>query len=170
MSPVRIPNTPWFAATLGLLGLILGYAVANGVGPLLPASGTTDTLPIFDDVPPPPQFDPPGIGDNEVLGQESAPITVIEFSSYTCPFCARHYTETFGLIKNEYIDQGLVKYVMRDFPLRHPYAQEAAESTECARDQGKFWEMHDALLANQQEWGSAPEDGISVFGCGMPAP
>ena len=90
--------------------------------------------------------------DDPVLGDENAKVTMVEFSDYQCPFCGRHYSETFNLINSQYVDTGKIKIVFRDFPLNsiHPNAQKAAEASECADDQGKFWEMHDTLFENQQ--------------------
>ncbi|MEK6937156.1 MAG: DsbA family protein [Nanoarchaeota archaeon] len=88
------------------------------------------------------------------LGNEDADITIIEFSDYQCPFCRRFYTETFPLLKENYIKKGEVKFVYRDFPLSfHPSAQIAAESTECAKEQGRFWEMHDKIFDEQNRLG-----------------
>jgi len=91
------------------------------------------------------------IDDDDVLGSEDAPVTMIEFSDYECPFCARYFTQTYDQIKKTYVDTGKVKIVFRDFPLSfHPKAQKAAEAAECAGEQGKYWEMHDKLFENQQ--------------------
>lgn len=85
--------------------------------------------------------------DDAVLGDPKAPVTMIEFSDYQCPFCKRFKDETLGALKTKYIDTGKVKLVYRDFPLGiHPYAQKAAEAAECAGDQGKYYEMHDAIF------------------------
>ncbi len=87
-------------------------------------------------------------GDN-LLGSEDAPVTIIEFSDFECPFCARFATETAPSIIQEYVENGTAKLIFKHFPLpSHPYAQKAAEATECAGDQGKFWEMHDKLFEN----------------------
>src|SRR3989344_1385797 len=90
--------------------------------------------------------------DDAVLGNKNAPVTIIEFSDYQCPFCGRHFTQTYPQLKKDYVDTGKIKIVFRDFPLNsiHPNAQKAAEASECAEDQGKFWEMHDTLFENQQ--------------------
>lgn len=95
------------------------------------------------------------IDDDAVLGDKNAPVTIIEFSDYQCPFCGRFWSETLGQIKTQYIDTGKVKFVYRDFPLTsiHPMAQPAAEATECIRDKGgdeAFWKLHDEIFANQQ--------------------
>lgn len=87
--------------------------------------------------------------DDPVMGDANAPVTIIEFSDYQCPFCARFWSDTLPQIKKNYIDTGKVKLVYRDLPLSfHANAQSAAEAAECADDQGKFWEMHDKLFAN----------------------
>jgi protein-disulfide isomerase len=85
-------------------------------------------------------------------GSANAPVTIVEFSDFQCPFCGRHFNQTMGLLDKEYISTGKVKYVFRHFPLEriHPQAFKASEAAECAVGQGKFWEMHDRLFANQQ--------------------
>jgi protein-disulfide isomerase len=91
------------------------------------------------------------IDDDSILGDEDAPVTIIEFSDYECPFCARFYLNTFPQLKREYIDTGKVKLVYRDFPLSfHQNAQKAAEAAECAGEQDKYYEMHDKIFENQQ--------------------
>jgi len=94
--------------------------------------------------------------DDAVLGDPNAPITIIEFSDFQCPFCRKFYKETLPQIKKEYILTGKAKFVYRDFPLVqiHPGATAAAEGTECAEEQGKFWEMHDAIFDEQERQGS----------------
>jgi protein-disulfide isomerase len=89
---------------------------------------------------------------NPFKGAATAPLTVIEFSDYQCPFCARHFRETLPQIEREYIATGKVKYVFYDFPLSsiHKQAFKAAEAANCAGEQGKYWEMHDKLFANQK--------------------
>ncbi len=88
---------------------------------------------------------------NPVKGSKGAPVTIIEFSEFECPFCERFYRQTFPLIEENYIETGEVRYVFRDFPLSfHQNAQKAAEAAECADEQGKFWEYHDKLFGNQR--------------------
>ncbi|MBR9678873.1 MAG: DsbA family protein [Nanoarchaeota archaeon] len=85
--------------------------------------------------------------DDAVKGDENAPVTIIEFSDFECPFCARFYAQTLPDIQREYVDTGKVKLVFRDFPLGfHANAQKASEAAECANEQGNFWEMHDKLF------------------------
>src|SRR3989344_2590506 len=89
--------------------------------------------------------------DDPVLGDENAPLTIIEFSDFECPFCKRANDDAIAQVKSQYVNSGKVKIVYRDFPLTsiHPNAQKAAEAAECADDQGKFWEMHDIIFARQ---------------------
>ncbi|MBI4021365.1 MAG: thioredoxin domain-containing protein [Candidatus Aenigmarchaeota archaeon] len=87
--------------------------------------------------------------DDPVDGNPEAPVTIIEFSDFQCPFCGRFYLETLPGIQN-YIADGRVRIIYRDFPLSfHPEAQPAAEAAECAKEQGKFWEFHDKVFENQ---------------------
>jgi protein-disulfide isomerase len=84
-------------------------------------------------------------------GNPNAPVTLIEFSDYQCPFCARHSKNTYPQIVKEYIDTGKVKLVFVDYPLDfHNLAPKASEASHCAGDQGKYWEMHDILFENSK--------------------
>jgi protein-disulfide isomerase len=88
--------------------------------------------------------------DNPSLGKPDAPVTIIEFSDYECPFCRRFFQNTLPALKTDYVDTGKARYVFRDFPLDriHPHARKAAEAAHCAGDQSKYWEMHDRLFQN----------------------
>ena len=105
--------------------------------------------------------------DNDpVIGKLDAPITIIEFSDFQCPFCAKFHIDTLPSIMNEYIKNGQVKLVFRDFPIQsiHPNALPASVAAECANEQGKFKEMHDLLFENQREWNNQNKnDVISTF-------
>lgn len=87
------------------------------------------------------------IGDAPVLGDPKAPLTVMEFTDYQCPFCQRFHLATFALLKRDYIDTGKVRFVNRDLPLTqiHPHALRAAQAARCAGDQGQFWSLRDQL-------------------------
>ena len=88
------------------------------------------------------------------LGREDAPVTVVEFTDYQCPFCRKFHSETFAELKKNYIDTGKVRFVSRDLPLEfHPNASGAAVAARCAGAQGKYWEMRDLLLANDADLG-----------------
>jgi protein-disulfide isomerase len=103
------------------------------------------------------------IDDDYCLGSEDAPVTIIEFSDYQCPYCQNFWQQTLPQIKSEYIDNDLVKFVYRDFPLGfHANAQKAAEATECAGDEGKFWDMHYKIFGTLNEW-SGVADPTELF-------
>ena len=94
------------------------------------------------------------VDNDPIIGNPDAPITIIEFSDFQCPFCARFHIQTLPTIMEEYIEKGNVKLVFRDFPLQsiHPNAVPASVAAECANEQGKFKQMHDMLFEKQKEW------------------
>ncbi len=83
------------------------------------------------------------------IGHPSAPVTIVEFSDFQCPFC-QSVSPTLKAVREKYGDK--VRVVWKDFPLTqiHPEAFKAGEAAHCAGDQGRFWEYHDRLFANQQ--------------------
>ena len=104
--------------------------------------------------------------DDPIIGNPDAPITIVEFSDFQCPFCARFHTQTLPLLLEEYIEQDKVKIVFRDFPIQsiHPNALPASIAAECANDQNKFREMHDVLFEKQNSWNrSRNNDALSLF-------
>ena len=94
------------------------------------------------------------LDDDPVKGNPNAPVTVVEFSDFQCPFCSRFFTQTLPALQENYIDTGKIKLVYKDFPLDnlHPNARPAHIAAECADEQGKFWEYHDMLFENQAQW------------------
>lgn len=84
------------------------------------------------------------------MGPSDAPVTIVEFSDFECPYCSR-LAQTIKKVTDDYSDS--VRLVFRQFPLQriHPNAQKAAEAALCAADQGKFWEMHDLLFGDQKK-------------------
>lgn len=82
-------------------------------------------------------------------GSEAAVVALVEFSDYECPFCIRHFTQTWPQIEAAYVHTGRVRYVFQDFPVDelHPAAVRAHEAGRCAADQGRFWEMHAGLFS-----------------------
>ena len=86
-----------------------------------------------------------------MMGPDNAPVTIVEFSDYQCPYCSRAETTVQEVLK-KYGDK--VRFVYRDYPLSfHPNAENAAIGAGCAKDQGKFWEMHGAMFNNQAKLG-----------------
>ena len=92
--------------------------------------------------------------NNPVIGNPDAPITIIEFSDFQCPFCAKFHMQTLPTIMDEYINKGTVKLVFRDFPIQsiHPNAVPASIAAECANEQGEFEQMYHMLFEKQKEW------------------
>lgn len=94
--------------------------------------------------------------DDTILGNADAPVTVVIFGDYECPFCKKAYDTAEVQMRKEYVDTGKVKMVFRDYPLDniHQNARPASEAAQCALPQGKFWEYHDALFDQQEKLGS----------------
>jgi protein-disulfide isomerase len=88
-------------------------------------------------------------------GDAAARVTVVEFTDYQCPFCSRHFRQTWPQLEQDFVKTGKAKFVLRDLPIEaiHPQAFKAAEAASCAGEQGRFWEMHDRLFANQSTLG-----------------
>lgn len=91
------------------------------------------------------------VDDDPVLGDKNAPVTLIDFSDYECPFCKRHFDQTFAQIKKDYVDTGKVKYVYRDLPLsfHDPMATKEAIAANCAREQGgdtAYFKFHSEIF------------------------
>jgi protein-disulfide isomerase len=85
----------------------------------------------------------------QMLGDKDAPITIIEFTDYQCPYCRMFHANTFGELKKQYIDTGKVRFFSRDLPLEnHADAMRAAMAGRCAADQKRFWELRDIMAAN----------------------
>jgi len=101
-----------------------------------------------------PQIFTVSIDGEPVKGNPDAPITIVEFSDFQCPFCSRFFEQTLPLIEENYIDTGKIKFVYKDLPLDnlHPNARSAHIAAECADEEGKFWEYHDVLFQKQAVW------------------
>jgi len=101
-----------------------------------------------------PQIFQVSLEDDPFIGDPNAPVTMIEFSDFQCPFCKRFFDQTLPQIEENYINTGKVKLVYKDFPLIsiHPNVKPVHVAAECADEQGKFWEYHDALFEKQSEW------------------
>lgn len=90
------------------------------------------------------------------LGAADAPVVVVEFTDYQCPFCRRFHDTTWPDLKKKYIDSGKVRFLVRDLPLNfHEQALPAAIAARCAARQGKFWPVYEALSAKQDSLSEA---------------
>jgi protein-disulfide isomerase len=94
-------------------------------------------------------------------GKPDAPVTLVEYTDYLCPFCERYFQQTLPGLVERYGRSGQVKFVLRDLPLvsLHPGAPRGAVAATCVAEQGatRFWQMHDALFQAQQEWNRLPD-------------
>jgi protein-disulfide isomerase len=103
------------------------------------------------------------------LGAADAPVTLVEYTDFQCPFCRRHHDGTFAEIRKKYVETGKVRYVVRDLPLSfHEHAQPAAIAARCAGEQGRFWDARDALFAAQPQLSDA-RIRTTVLGLGLDA-
>ncbi len=143
----------WKVTTVALIVILAIVAFRGNSG--TPTGGAV--LPPGEDNPAPTAVDMEALlDDDDVRGDADAPVTIVEWSDFECPFCARFHQQTLPSIEEEYIKTGKVKLVYRDFPLSfHPNAQKAAEAAECAGEQGKYWEMHDMLFEKGVQGGVA---------------
>lgn len=90
-------------------------------------------------------------GSAAVKGSQDAPITIVEFSEYECPFCKRYVDETYGQIMADYGDK--IRYIFHDYPLAfHAHAASMALAARCAGEQDAYWDYHDILFDKNEEW------------------
>lgn len=146
---VVIKKTHAYAAGGALAGVLVGLILARVLFPPSPAipvtaldfsSARASSGPILD----------VDVTGRPARGPANAKVTIVEFTDYECPFCGRHFQQTYPQLLAAYGDR--TRYVVRNLPISniHPRAQKAAEAAECAFDQGKFWEYHDNLFRHQQ--------------------
>lgn len=95
------------------------------------------------------------VGTSPYKGDADAPVTLVEYSDYQCPFCARNYRQVLPPLEKEYIETGKLKFVMRENPLPnlHRDAMSASIAALCAKDQDRYWDMHDVMFENPKQLG-----------------
>ncbi len=145
-------SNPWFAVSMGLIGVIVGYMLGTGSAAI--PSAAVPNPPSVPSAPQAPEAAPPA-GDvkpvdakvDHIRGNPKAKVSVIEYSDFECPFCSRNHP-TMRQILETYGDD--VNWVYRHYPLPfHPNAQKAGEAVECAAELGgndTFWEMTDMMM------------------------
>ncbi len=138
MSDLSQQSMGWIASILGVIVIVASFMVGYNAG-LLQGGYTMET----ENVP----------GETyqgaAVKGELDAPVTIVEWSDFECPFCARFYQQTLPSIEEQYVRTGKAKFVYKDFPLSiHANAQKAAEAGKCALAQGNeyFWALHDRIF------------------------
>jgi len=105
------------------------------------------------------------LGSLPVLGDQNAPVAIVEFADFQCPFCGRFHQTITSQLKKEYIDTGKVKFAYRDFAFLGQESLWAANAARCASEQGKFWQYHDTLFEKQsgENQGAFSKDNLKRF-------
>ena len=100
-----------------------------------------------------------------VLGDQNAPITIVEYSDFQCPFCGKFFKETESMLREKYIKTGKVKFIYRNFAFLGQESLWAANAARCAGEQDKFWQYHDYLYGNQsgENQGAFSKDNLKSF-------
>jgi len=98
-----------------------------------------------------------------VLGSDTAPVEVVEYADLQCPHCGEFSVVQFPTIREQLINTGRLRWRFRDFPLQFPWSRLSALAGQCAGEQGKFWEMADALYQAQADWGRSSRNPSSRF-------
>lgn len=165
-------QTLWVGLSFLAVGLTLGLVFSSsfaGEANLLNPPVVEDDSAFAVDTPQGPaqlEFVSVSEDDDAILGDKDAPITIIEFSDFQCPYCAKFSTDTKPQLMSEYIDKGLVKFIYRDFPLpSHTQASMAAQAAECVGEAGgdlAYYDMHDMIFELTSEW-SYNENAQEVF-------
>jgi protein-disulfide isomerase len=137
----RGDNKRWFYLALGLL-LVVGIGTLSylSIRPSQAVALVDTTL-------------PPIPNQGHVIGSDTAVLEVVEFGDFECPGCGSFATLTEPDVRTRLVNTGLIRFRYMDFPLSmHPNAWPAHLASWCAGEQGKFWEMHDAIFMNQDRW------------------
>lgn len=145
-----------FYAVLAAVALIAGVLIWKGsrAGPNESAPPNAPTVPI-------------NAADSAfpgyVLGSDSAPVEVEEYADLQCPHCGEFSVVQFPTIREQLINTGRLRWRFRDFPLQFQWSRLSALAGQCAGEQGKFWEMADALYQAQADWGRSSRNPSGRF-------
>jgi protein-disulfide isomerase len=139
--------------------VLIGAVLVVGVGALVWMSsrpGGPTSVPVATAIQP---ADTAGFA-GYALGPDSAPVTIVEFADYQCPACQSFEMVEFPYVRERLVQSGRVRFVYKDFPLdQHQWSRLASHAAACANDQGKFWELHEAIYRTQPEWSVARNAG-----------
>ena len=136
----RSDNKRWFYVALGVIAI-------GGIATLSILSARPTGVSQIDTTL------PPIANEGHVMGSDTAPLEVVEFGDFECPACGSFGTLTEPDVKARLVNTGLIRFRYMDFPLSmHPNALPAHLASWCAGEQNRFWEMHDAIFANQDRW------------------
>ena len=146
-TPARTPDAPSVAATPAAA---VTTSVDGSVGPAIPSGLPRDSVTDRAD-------------RGRITGDENAKIWVVMISDFQCPFCKQWHDASFDKVLHDYADKGKIRLAFINFPLNiHPNAVPAAEAAMCASVQNKFWPMHEALFAQQQQWAVLPNPSAKL--------
>jgi protein-disulfide isomerase/rhodanese-related sulfurtransferase len=131
----------------------LMFATLTALGGFLLGRATADTATVATSEPPEPAAAAAAVTDVDAvpvstLGDADAPVTMIEYSDFQCPYCQRYAAETLPTLLDRYVDEGLVRMEWRDFPALGPISLQLAVAGRAAELQGRFWDFHDAVFAS----------------------
>jgi protein-disulfide isomerase len=129
MKPIKIPKK----IRIGLGSVLVGWTILITV--TVQAQTVEQTL--------------ASLGKGATIGSASAPVSVIEFSDFQCSFCKKFWADALPQLKTSYIKTGQARFGYRHFAILGRFSQQAAQASECAGEQGRFWEYHDKLFAHQ---------------------
>lgn len=109
------------------------------------------------------------LAGDQYKGNPDAALVIVEFADFQCPACRDHLLTTQPVLDERFIESNEILWVHKNLPLReHPQAAVAAVAAECAAEQGKFWEMHDLLYAEQDAWSTEePDDALIKLATGL---
>ena len=128
----RHERARFIAFVVGALVMVLSHPPAIGASKPLSVEETLAAL-----------------GEEPMLGSARAPVSLVEFADFQCSFCRKFWADTLPKLKEFYVKQGQVRIVYRHFAILGKFSEQAAMAADCAGEQGKFWEYHDRLFANQ---------------------
>jgi len=140
--------------TYGLIAAVIVVAVAVVAAIALLGQGTGNA-----------PNQPEGVSLDKSKGAEDAPIVVVVYSDFQCPYCRLFATGPERQLQEEYVDQGLVRFVYRHLAFIGNESTWAAEASECANEQGRFWDYHDKLFEEQgaENSGAFGQDNLKRF-------
>ncbi len=184
-APVEAPKQPavtitiqsWATPIVGVVMLVLGLLVGYYLHPLILAQSSNATTASI--VTPPGSTDPSAAQQNLMAslipktrhfkGDPNAPVTIIEFGDFQCPYCGRFFAQTEPQIDETYIQSGKVRFGYFGFAFLGQESNWAAEAAECAADQNKFWEYHDTLYSSQsgENQGAFNKDNLKKIAEGL---
>lgn len=144
MSKLRLREALDFFATLAMI-TAAGAIIWGSVKPSAPRAARRNEVTA--------PREPLSLAGAAIRGDNNARIAVVEYSDFQCPFCARFARDVWPQLDRRYVETGKVKVVFRHFPIepRHPHASIAAVATNCAGEQGRFWDMHEMLFRSPHE-------------------